>query len=205
MDRGVVGQRAARHGASVNGELFRRAATSSPIHLPAALRTQAIDVAERALDAVRHYRFEAGEQNVISTLSVSAGIALYPFHGNDVLALLSNVDIAMYQAKELGRNRHMVFDQSSENLRNTHKRIHWAKKARCMDEDGSLCSPAVSGSRPEAGAHEILVSTGRRRQAILPEFIDLAESWDGPGIDMRVVESCWECRKRRSGRKIRTS
>src|SRR6185295_19358940 len=107
-----------------NGELFRLGGDEFAIHLPSALRAQAIDIAEKALDAIRHYRFQASEQRGISNLSASAGIALYPFHGNDVLALLSNVDIAMYQAKEMGRNRHMVFDQSADNLRSTHKRVH---------------------------------------------------------------------------------
>ena len=42
-------------------------------------------------------------------LSASIGIALYPFHGSDVPGLFSTVDIAMYQAKELGRNRSVLF------------------------------------------------------------------------------------------------
>ena len=196
---------------SVNGELFRLGGDEFAIHLPAALRTQAIDVAERALDAVRHYRFEASEQNVISTLSVSAGIALYPFHGNDVLALLSNVDIAMYQAKELGRNRHMVFDQSSENLRSTHKRIHWAKKLRdALDEERLVLfsQPVVRLTDQKPVHHEILVRIrdGEGKLILPGNFIELAESLGmAQEIDMRVVEKLLRHMQERgeAGRKIR--
>src|SRR3972149_6469832 len=75
-------------------------ATSSPSTCPAALRREAVEAADKALDAVRHYRFQAADDKVVSNLAASAGVALYPFHGADALALLSNVDIAMYQAKD---------------------------------------------------------------------------------------------------------
>lgn len=43
-------------------------------------------------------------------LSVSMGIAVYPEHGSDILELLKNADIAMYKAKELGKNRYVLYD-----------------------------------------------------------------------------------------------
>jgi diguanylate cyclase (GGDEF)-like protein len=196
---------------SLNGELFRLGGDEFAIHLPAALRTQAIEVAEKALDAVRHYRFQAAEQKVISNLSVSVGIALYPFHGNDVLALLSNVDIAMYQAKELGRNRHMVFDQASDNLRSTHKRIHWAKKLRdALDEERLVlfAQPVVRLQDQTPVHHEILVRIrDDEGNFILPgNFIELAESLGMvQEIDMRVVEKLLRYMQERgeAGQKVR--
>ena len=59
-------------------------------------------VAEHLLEALRHYRFQASGQQRVSSLTASIGIALYPFHGSDVAGLLSNADIAMYQAKDSG-------------------------------------------------------------------------------------------------------
>ena len=50
-------------------------------------------------------------------LTASIGIALYPFHGSDVTGLLSNADIAMYQAKDGGRNRFVLYDQDAQGLR----------------------------------------------------------------------------------------
>ena len=179
---------------TINGELFRLGGDEFAIHLPAALRKEAIEVAEKALDAVRRYRFQAADNKVVSNLAASAGIALYPFHGADVLALLSNVDIAMYQAKDLGRNRHILFDQASENLRSTHRRIHWAKKLRdALDEDRLVLyhQPVVRLKDRKPVHHEILVRIRDENGGlILPgNFIELAESLGLiQEIDMRVVE-----------------
>ncbi|MGZ5137886.1 MAG: putative bifunctional diguanylate cyclase/phosphodiesterase [Burkholderiales bacterium] len=176
------------------GELYRLGGDEFAIHLPDALRKQASETAESALDAIRHYRFPATEQRIVSNLSVSVGIALYPFDGGDVPSLFSNVDIAMYQAKELGRNRHVVFDQASDNLRSTHKRIHWAKRLRDALDDDRFClfaQPVVRLRDQKAVHHEILVRL--RDDAggyILPStFIELAESLSlVQEIDLQVVE-----------------
>jgi diguanylate cyclase (GGDEF)-like protein/PAS domain S-box-containing protein len=176
------------------GELYRLGGDEFALHLPEALRKQASDTAESALDAIRHYRFPATEQRIVSNLSASIGIALYPFDGSDVPALFSNVDIAMYQAKELGRNRHIVFDQASEGLRSTHKRIHWAKRLRdALDEDRFclFAQPVVRLRDQKAVHHEVLVRL--RDDAgghILPStFIELAESLSLiQEIDLQVVE-----------------
>ncbi len=178
----------------LNGELYRLGGDEFAIHLPGALRKEAIEVAEQALDAVRHYRFQAAEDKVISNLTASAGIALYPFHGNDVLALLSNVDIAMYQAKDLGRNRHMLFDQDSDSLRSTHRRIHWAKMLRdALDEDrvALFSQPVVRLQDHKTMHHEILARIRDDEDRYIPpaNFLEIAESLGIiKEIDLRVVE-----------------
>jgi diguanylate cyclase (GGDEF)-like protein/PAS domain S-box-containing protein/excisionase family DNA binding protein len=177
-----------------NGELYRLGGDEFAIHLPEGLRKEAIDTAETALNAVRHYRFQASDQKIISNLSASIGIALYPFHGSDLPTLLSNVDITMYQAKDLGRNRYMLFDQASDNLRSTHKRIQWAKRLRdALDEDRLVLfsQPVVRLRDQKPVHHEILVRIlGEDGKYILPgHFIELAESLGLiQEIDMRVVE-----------------
>jgi len=45
------------------------------------------------------------------SISASAGIAVFPGDGEDIGALLSHADMAMYKAKEQGRNQHLFFDQ----------------------------------------------------------------------------------------------
>jgi diguanylate cyclase (GGDEF)-like protein/PAS domain S-box-containing protein len=176
------------------GELYRLGGDEFAIHLPEALRRESIDIAERALDAVRHYRFQASEQKIVANLSVSVGIALYPFHGSDLPSLLSNTDIAMYQAKDLGRNRYVLFDQSSDNLRSTHKRIHWAKKLRdALDDDRLVlfAQPVVRLDDLQPVHHEILVRLRDEdgRHIAPSQFIELAESLGiVQEVDMRVVE-----------------
>lgn len=50
----------------------------------------------------------AVDSNVIST-SASVGAALYPDHAKDAEALLRAADVALFQAKELGRNRYTIY------------------------------------------------------------------------------------------------
>lgn len=66
-------------------------------------------VAQKLLDAI------AGQialDDHIVTLSGSIGIAVYPNDGNTTESLVKNADIAMYKAKELGRNNYQFFSES---------------------------------------------------------------------------------------------
>lgn len=63
-------------------------------------------------------------------VSSSIGIALYPDHGSDMKMLLANADSAMYKAKELGRNRVFLFDNSQVSEKKIQKRVHWNQKAQ---------------------------------------------------------------------------
>ena len=179
---------------SCGGELYRLGGDEFAIHMPETLRKQASETAECALDAIRHYRYQASDNKVVSNLSASCGIALYPFHGNDLPSLFSNVDIAMYQAKELGRNRYVLFDQASDSLRSTHKRIHWAKRLRdALDEDRLtlFAQPVVRLKDQRAVHHEVLVRMRDDEGGFIQPstFIELAESLSlVQEIDLQVVE-----------------
>jgi diguanylate cyclase (GGDEF)-like protein/PAS domain S-box-containing protein/excisionase family DNA binding protein len=198
---------ARKHG----GELFRLGGDEFAIHLPDALRKQAFETAESALDAVRHYRFQASEQKVIANLSASIGIALYPFHGNAAPNVFSNVDIAMYQAKDHGRNRYVLFEQGPDNLRSTHRRIHWAKRLRdALDDDRVtlFAQPVIRLSDHKPVHHEILVRLRDDNGSyILPStFIELAESLSlVQEIDMQVVSKLLQFMREHDqfGRKLR--
>jgi diguanylate cyclase (GGDEF)-like protein/PAS domain S-box-containing protein/excisionase family DNA binding protein len=193
------------------GELYRLGGDEFAIHLPEALRKQAKDIAESALDAVRHYRFQESDQRVVSNMSASCGIALYPFHGSDVPSLFSNVDIAMYQAKELGRNRHMIFDQASDNLRSTHKRVHWAKRLRdALDDDRItlFAQPVVRLKDQKPMHHEILVRLRDDQGGFIQpaSFIELAESLSLiQEVDLQVVEKLLQFMRQHNqvGKKLR--
>lgn len=49
-------------------------------------------------------------------VSISVGIAIYPEHGDDEVVLSKNADIAMYQAKQLGRNTVVVFHHEIKSI-----------------------------------------------------------------------------------------
>ncbi|HYQ94004.1 MAG TPA: diguanylate cyclase [Burkholderiales bacterium] len=63
---------------------------------------------ERFLSRVRSLDVESREQN-LGKITISAGVALYPEHGEDIETLLQAADIALYEAKHSGRDRLVVY------------------------------------------------------------------------------------------------
>jgi diguanylate cyclase (GGDEF)-like protein/PAS domain S-box-containing protein len=69
--------------------------------------------AVRILEAIREHPFRLEQQPV--RITASMGIALYPEHGDSADKLLGHADLAMYRAKEQGRDRFSL--ESSSKLR----------------------------------------------------------------------------------------
>ena len=62
---------------------------------------------ERVLEAIREpFNLDGREIHISS----SVGLALYPHDGVDATTLVKNADMAMYQAKEAGRDNWQIFD-----------------------------------------------------------------------------------------------
>lgn len=49
-------------------------------------------------------------------VTVSMGIAIYPDHAAEAGEMLKNADMAMYKAKELGKNRYVIYDPSLQTV-----------------------------------------------------------------------------------------
>lgn len=76
--------------------------------LPGATEAEIIPVAERVRQAVMAIEAEvpaAGGTRIVSGLSVSIGVAVYPSGGAVLERLLHVADSALYEAKNRGRNR----------------------------------------------------------------------------------------------------
>jgi len=193
----------------LSGHVFRLGGDEYAICLPEALRGNATSAAEHILEALRHYRFQAAGQQRVSSMTASIGIALYPFHGGDVAGLLSNADIALYQAKDTGRNRAVLYDQDAQSLRRTHSRVVWANKLRdVLDADRLLlyCQPVVRLTDLVTVHYEILVRMRDENGnlAAPSQFIECAESLGMvQEIDMRVVERLIEHLRQPEQRKKR--
>jgi diguanylate cyclase (GGDEF)-like protein len=71
----------------------------------------ATTLAQRLLEAISK-PFELGGRH--SVIGVSIGIALYPQDGDSPDSLLRNADIALYQAKEAGRNTFRLFNAAMQ-------------------------------------------------------------------------------------------
>src|SRR5439155_20704432 len=67
---------------------------------------RAVRVAQRILEAVKPpFQFDTHELHV----TMSIGITLYPYDGDDADTLLKNADTALYRAKEQGRNNYQLY------------------------------------------------------------------------------------------------
>ncbi|MEU5881329.1 GGDEF domain-containing protein [Spirillospora sp. NPDC047279] len=71
--------------------------------LPGADTVEACRVAERLRGRVRRLAVPAEEGTVAVTISV--GVSLFRMHGEDLIELLAAADLALYRAKESGRDR----------------------------------------------------------------------------------------------------
>lgn len=61
-------------------------------------------------------------------ITVSIGISIFPEHGTDIDSLLKNADIAVYKAKETGRNRIVFYNEPMNEVLT--ERIHIEKHLR---------------------------------------------------------------------------
>lgn len=67
---------------------------------------RAVRLAQRILDAIKP-PFQYGPNELHLTMSI--GITLYPYDGEDVDTLLRNADTALFRAKEQGRNNYQLY------------------------------------------------------------------------------------------------
>jgi diguanylate cyclase (GGDEF)-like protein len=67
-----------------------------------------IDIADKILNQLKNPIFLSGNQLVVSS---SIGIALYPQDGDTPESLIRNADLAMYHAKDAGKNRFQFYQQ----------------------------------------------------------------------------------------------
>jgi diguanylate cyclase (GGDEF)-like protein/PAS domain S-box-containing protein len=86
----------------------------------------AIKAARKISDALSAIQFPADER--CHSISVSTGIALFPHHGMDVQVLLANADLAMYRAKETGRNRWYLFSLNDPSRDRMKAQVYWKER-----------------------------------------------------------------------------
>lgn len=67
-------------------------------------------IVDRILNSISEVPFDLNGQK--QPISISIGVSIYPMDGTDVTTLLHNADIAMYKAKNSGRNQYRFFEAS---------------------------------------------------------------------------------------------
>ncbi|WP_165874699.1 putative bifunctional diguanylate cyclase/phosphodiesterase [Cocleimonas flava] len=115
-------------------------------------------------------------------MSASIGASLYPQDGNDAKTLLTNADIAMYSAKQLGRNCFQFFSkQTSDRLEKEHAMCHALHSVlKNGNKDNQLClqyQPLLNIKSGDTTECEALLRWKNHKGESIPadEFIPLAE------------------------------
>lgn len=120
--------------------------------------------------------FKLGSSEADVTPSI--GLAVFPEDGQDGAILLRNADLAMYQAKEAGRNTYHYFNQSiHENLRKRIDIENQLKGALDRDELFLLYQPIIdAGNQKLVGVETLLRWENEELGRVMPdEFIGIAE------------------------------
>ena len=113
------------------------------------------------------------------TVSVGAsiGIAIYPDDAGNSDDLLRNADVAMYHAKQLGRNTFQFFTPKM-NIEANERLIAESKIKQAFEQDQFInhYQPVVDSVTGKARGVELLMRWQHGEQLIFPdEFIDIAE------------------------------
>jgi len=111
-------------------------------------------------------------------VTASIGITMYPNDHCDTVMLMKNADIAMYQAKEKGRNNFKFFTQSMhEELMAYHQLEHDLKRALRLDEFSLAFQPKVTLPERRLQGLEALLRWDCPEQGFISpgDFIPVAE------------------------------
>lgn len=69
-------------------------------------------------------------------VTASIGISVYPRHGDNTSELLRRADIAIYKAKEMGKNNSRVYSPEYRELEKIHERLEWKERIlSALNED----------------------------------------------------------------------
>jgi len=148
------------------------------ILLPHTDADQAEGLATTIIDALQRSTITAEERPLNVTASI--GIALFPEHGVTVGDLLARADLAMYRAKENGRNQYSLYEPDRDWQAAITSRLNWQRRIReALDQDLFLLqAQPILDLRANAISHyELLLRmTGEKGESILPgAFLDTAE------------------------------
>lgn len=75
---------------------------------------QAVENLAKKILALNHHRYHIYQHDIVLTTSI--GIAVYPQHGTTSEALFKHADIALYRAKESGKNCYKIFNSQMHSV-----------------------------------------------------------------------------------------
>jgi diguanylate cyclase (GGDEF)-like protein/PAS domain S-box-containing protein len=160
-------------------ELCRLGGDEFAVILPVANPEQARRTGRRILDALRHHAFETDAGDRVE-ITASVGVVHFPEHGDTVEELLSRVDIALYRAKDRGRNRFEVYGTRTESQRTARARLHLRHQITDALQKDSLqlfAQPILDLRSGVVTGHELLLRLRKDDGTLIgaPSIIEVAE------------------------------
>lgn len=148
------------------------------IILPEINANGAIEVAKKVLDQLGQAQLTIN--NRTHKISASIGIALFPEHGANIHDLLAAADLAMYQAKAMGRNAWYLFSDKDRSRERIHTLVYWKEKieySHLHDNFMLYLQPIMQVKTKEISHYEVLLRMQDKDGSVLSpgEFIPAAE------------------------------
>jgi diguanylate cyclase (GGDEF)-like protein/PAS domain S-box-containing protein len=120
---------------------------------------RAMEVAEAIRMAIENYRFTW--QDAFTAVRASIGVVLVNNQCEDVASIMSSADVACYSAKDMGRNKTHLYEDSDASAR--HEEMKWVSRITSAVEENRLelfYQPIVGISKSNAnsrGHYELLL------------------------------------------------
>ena len=170
----LVGRRLAE-GLRDGDSLARRGGDEFLVLLPDTPPAGAAKVAQKLIDCIRAPMTCGGHE---LTLSASCGISVFPENGSDTDSLLKAADIAMYRAKESGRDAYRLFNPDMNTAAQRRLTVETRlRRSIAHREIGPHFQPIIDAATGRVVAAEALLRWSPFLSATMPpkEFIPVAE------------------------------
>lgn len=125
-------------------------------------------------EVAKSYQIDNAEVNI----GASIGITIYPDDAEDTQVLLSNADMAMYQAKQSGRNKHHFFTQELNLVSQVRHEIEQDLRAALEQNQLELYfQPIINVQSKKVVCAEALIRWNHPEKGVIPplQFIPIAE------------------------------
>ena len=158
--------------------LARMGGDEFAIMLPLADLAEAEVAAKRVLEAIRSSAILIEDRQV--RVSASMGIVLFPAQAESLEEVLARADLAMYRAKEDGRNRHCVYHATEDWHAQQQARFDWSvliDEALRTDRFLVYAQPVLDLTSGKVDRHELLIRMESDDGSIIPPsaFLSVAE------------------------------
>ena len=157
---------------------------------------KSVVIADKIREQIKEFRFVWEDKTF--EIGVSIGVVAIDAENSNMTQILSSADIACYAAKDAGRNRVHVYEESDVVVSQRHGEMHWTARITKALEDDRFCLYYQNIVNLESGAIEhvevLIRMIGEDGSIILPgAFLPAAERFNlMTSIDRWVISHVFQ-------------